>query len=108
MAFEISEGPYSIESIMESIRVQVIDAESHPHGHHASPMEGNGAHSVEHASNPDAPRPLVNDGTPVSALLTQIELMRQRQSIQPDYVIHSHRRFFGGFANLLKKFIFWG
>jgi SAM-dependent methyltransferase len=99
----VPEGPYTIESIMESIRAQVIEPENPP-----SVARQSGEPRYEGTANPEAPRPLINDGTPVSALLTQIELMRQRQGTRPEYHIRSHRRYLGIITNFFKRFIFWG
>lgn len=106
MTLRIPEGPYTIDSIMESIRTQVVEkAPSHDGG--AEPT----AHSEEHPASvpdPDLPRALVSDGTPFSHLLAQLELMRQRQSLQFDYEIRSHRPLTGRFIDLFKHFVWWG
>jgi SAM-dependent methyltransferase len=100
--FEVPEGPYSIEKIMESIRVQVVDPAK---GAAASAAPAADAAEAEAA---DAPRPLISDGGPTSRLLAQLELLRQRQSLDPGYRIKSHRRLVGGLLDFVKRIIHWG
>lgn len=98
--FEVPEGPYSIEKIMESIRTQVVDPQN---AASAPATESSGG------SNGPAPaRPIVSDGGPASRLLAQLELLRQRQSLDTGYRIKSHRPLVGPVLDFLKRVIHWG
>lgn len=96
--FVVPEGPYSMDGIMDQIHRQVIEPEA---AGEARPHE-------TAATNPDAPRPLVHDGTPAMAMLAQIELMRQRQQIASEPMVRSHRPVVGIFTNLVKRVVLWG
>lgn len=104
--FEVPEGPYTIEKIMESIRVQVVEPAK------AMPVLPASTNGTAGAGAPDAAfdatRPIISDGGPVSRLLAQLELLRQRQGLDPNYRIRSHRPFMGSLLNALKRLIHWG
>jgi SAM-dependent methyltransferase len=94
--YQVPEGPYTIEFIMESIRTQIIDS------------EGSAGESAPEGGNGAAAQALVSDGSARSRLIAQIELMRQRQGLDPGYRIQSHRPLVGRVFNLIKRVIHWG
>ncbi len=107
--FDFPEAPYTIDKIMKAIQAQIIDPPQSP----ASEVSSS-ARRVDEAggTTPEAhPIPtsaLVSDGTPRSQLLSQLELLRQRQGLTPPYQIRSHRPIVGGFLDLIKRLIHWG
>lgn len=98
--FEVPEGPYTIEKIMDSIRTQVVEP---PKAAPAGPDGEAGA-----GASVEAPRPIIHDGSPVSRLTAQLELLRQRQSLDPGYRIKSHRPVIGPIFDFIKRVIHWG
>lgn len=104
MPFKVPEGPYSIDGVMESIRTQVID----PEDEGGAPPQAKTPAAREPAQTADAPLIMGRGETSTSALQTQLDMMRQRMAIEPEYHIHSHRPVLGVLTSLLKKVIYWG
>ncbi|HPK02387.1 MAG TPA: methionine biosynthesis protein MetW [Candidatus Sumerlaeota bacterium] len=97
--FQFPDVPYTIEKIMESIRVQIVEG--------AAETEPESAHPPNELT-PTAPRPLVDTGDPLSQLAAQVDLLRQHQGLDPGYRVRSHRLVLGPLINLVKRVIHWG
>lgn len=87
MPFQVPEGPYSIERIMESIRSQIVDAPE---------------------SRPETAPVRVRDGSVRSSRVANIEEMSRLAGLDVYYQIHSHRRFFGSIVDSFKRLMHWG
>lgn len=87
MPFQVPEGPYSIERIMESIRSQIVDAP---------------------ASKGESAPVRVHDGSVRSSRVASIEEMSRLAPLDVYYQIRSHRRLFGAILDTVKRLIHWG
>ena len=85
--FKVPEAPYTIDTVMQSIREQLRL------GHEA---EGNPSADTD---------PVPDDWTPFARLLAR---MQRQQDERLAYHIHSHRPFIGAAVNFIKKIIYWG
>ena len=107
--FDFPEAPYTIDKIMKAIQAQIIDSPQSPASEvPASARRDDEADGTTSEARPVPTSALVSDGTSGSQLLSQLELARQRQGLDPKYQIHSHRPIVGGFLNLIKRLIHWG
>lgn len=96
--FEVPDGPYTIESIMEAIRRQVVDTDSvAPGGEPAGGMT-----SSAPAANTDH---LPAAANPLETALATITRLNQQE---PQYRIRSYRRFLRYLIDPLKRVIHWG
>lgn len=87
MSFQIPEGPYNIERIMESIRSQIVEAP---------------------AGNGDAAPVRVRDGSARSSRVANIEELSRAAGLDVYYQVHSHRRILGAAIDAVKRLIHWG
>jgi len=108
--FQVPEGPYTIERVMESIREQIVEPARTPTDRPVAPGAALPAAGDEADAAPQPPPALcvVSEGGSAGRLQAQLELMRQRQALAPAYRIHSHRRLIGPLLDLLKRIIHWG
>lgn len=100
--FQVPEGPYTIDKIMDSIREQVIECPDAP-----APASG-GPESHAGPNGHEAPHPVISGARSSPWVLMQLDLMRKNQSLDPGYRVHSHRRLLGRLINPIKRLIHWG
>ncbi|MCE5230679.1 class I SAM-dependent methyltransferase, partial [bacterium] len=88
--FQVPEGPYNIDGVMESIRTQIVEP----------------AHAQSEAP-PEPPAPRVLDGSAISSLRASTEEMARVAQLDVPYRIRSHRRLLGFFIDPVKRLIHW-
>ena len=97
--------PHSIDQVMDAIRTQLV--EGGPASAAASPPPADEPPGA--APAPPAPvSPVVITAAENSRLLAQLEILRQRQNLDPGYRIYSHRPVIGRAFDLIKRVIHWG
>lgn len=106
--FEVPEGPYSIDRIMRAIEEQVVRPAENEGGTVEPALQiQSDQRSAVHQPGASS-SVLVSDGSALSNLQSQLELMWQRSPLPSNYTIHSHRRLIGWFFVSIKKVINWG
>jgi O-antigen chain-terminating methyltransferase len=98
--FQVPDGPYTIEQVMEEIRRQVVEpAEDRTGESSAVPPSGTAAGRTGDAANVSAK---------LESLRETLALLARIQSNPPVYRIHSHRALVGRLIDPIKRLIHWG
>lgn len=103
--FQVPDSPYTIDRVMDAIRVQIVEPGNYPGATdhvEAPPSE----QSLEPL--PPEPHVLRTNEDPLSRLYAQLDLLRQHQGLDPGYRIRSHRPLLGPLLSLFKRVVHWG